>query len=192
MTAMRRVWVLVLAVVVSGCATIVPPDLAGRLNRRLSAQELLSAPEQYAGQVVMIGGEILSVRNTPGGAELEILQRALELEEPMFTDRTAGRFLARHPGFLDPAVYEVGRRVTIVGVVAAPVERKIDEVDHRYAVIDAQKVQLWPAQTWPSRYYRYPPPYWADPYWYGYPYWWYGPYYPHWDPYWYRWRRPRH
>jgi outer membrane lipoprotein len=176
---MKRLGLLLLAgVVLAGCSTLVPPDLRDRFNRRLKGPEILGEPGRYRGQVVMMGGEIIGVRNTPDATELELLERPLEDEEPMLSDRSAGRFLARQPGFLDPAVYEVGRRVTVVGIVADPVDRKIGEVDHRYAVLDARRIQLWP-----ERYYghRYPPPYWAHPYWGFYSYWGY----PYWyDPFW--------
>jgi len=189
MGAMRRGWRLLLVIALSGCATIVPPELADRLARDVSGRDVIADPLKHRGAVVMMGGVILGVRSDQQMTEIELLERPLEDEEPVMTDRTAGRFLARQPGFLDPAAYGVGRRVTVVGTVADPVDRKLGEVEQRDVVIDAQRIHLWPERTYV---YRYPPPYWGYPYYWGYFYWgspyWYDPF---WDPFWHRHRRLR-
>ncbi len=171
---MRRAGVLSLcALMLAGCATIVPEDLQGRVNREVSAQELLAAPERYLGQVVMLGGDIVQVRTTGAESEVVVLERPLAREEPLFTDRSAGRFLIQHAGLLDPAQYAVGRRVTAVGTVVEPVTRQDGQHTSRYAVVDARVLKLWPpvvAAQSPYAYYPYADPFWYDP-WFRYPYW---------------------
>lgn len=191
-------WRLLPALALAGCATIVPAELASRVDRSVSGADLIRAPEQYRGQTVVIGGEILHVQNMAGESEIEILERPLEYEEPLLTDHSAGRFLVRHKGFLDPAVYAVGRRVTVVGTVQGDVQRKIGDVDYRYPVLESHRLEIWPLETAASRYSRYPPywydPFW-DPFWYGDPFWYRGPFWyrsrfwhrdPFWDPFWFR------
>jgi outer membrane lipoprotein len=97
------------------------------------------------------------------------------MEMPMFTDQSAGRFLVRHREPLNPAVFTTGRRVTVVGTVADPLQRKVGDLDYRYAVLESQSLTLWPIEA-ASRYSGYPP-YAYDPFW--------GPYWYH-NPYWYR------
>ncbi len=165
-----RWWGLFLVHVLAGCASIVPPELAGQVNRRVTGADLLGDPERYSGQTVLAGGEILLVRNTPGQTELEILERPLRYEEPMLSDRSAGRFLIRQRGFLDPAVYAVGRRVTVVGTVTGVEQRKIGDVDYRYPVLESRRLKLWPLQMayYPNLFYRYDPVW--GPCWYGEPF----------------------
>jgi outer membrane lipoprotein len=174
--------VLVLALVVAGCASVVPSELATVVNRGITGGDLVRDPGRYRGETVLVGGEILYVQNNPDQTELEVLERPLTFEEPVLDKPSAGRFLVRAGGFLDPAVYEVGRRVTVVGTVAGSTERKIGAADYRYPVLDNRRLKLWPLETAGS-YYGYPA-YWYDPFW--------GPfgfYDPGWYPYWYRSRR---
>ena len=155
---------LALGLALAGCASIVPEELAGQVNRGVTGADLIRDPERYRGQTILVGGVILMVRNGPGASEVEILERPLEREEPAITDRSAGRFLIHSSEFLDPAVYAVGRRVTVVGTVVNAVERKIGDVDYRYPVVESRRLKLWPLETVASRYYPYPP-YWYDPFW---------------------------
>ena len=170
-------WALVaLPLALAGCVTVVPSDLAGQVNRQVSGGQLIAEPERYRGQLVVVGGEIIAVNSAPGTTELELLERPLEFDEPVFTDRSGGRFLVRHAGFLDPVVYAVGRRLTVVGTVAEAAERKIGEMSYRYPVVDARHLELWPIKTAFRNYGPYPG---YDPFW--------GPYWyrdPRWDPYW--------
>ncbi len=182
-----RAWLLglmpALALGLAGCYSIVPQELADTVNRNVSGADLIREPERYLGDTVVVGGVILMVWNRPGQSELEILERPLEREEPAITDHSAGRFLIHSREFLDPAVFAVGRRVTVVGTVGTDVERKIGDVDYRYPVVESRVLKLWPLETAP-RYYGYPP-YWYDPFW-G-PYWYRDPFF---GPYWrYRFRR---
>jgi outer membrane lipoprotein len=108
-------WILLLAL--AGCTTVVPAPLRDEVNRGVSGGALIAAPDQFRGETILVGGEILSVRDAEPGSELEILERPLEMEMPMFTDQSAGRFLVRHREPLNPAVFTTGRRVTVVGTV---------------------------------------------------------------------------
>src|SRR5437867_728094 len=138
---------LLLVLLLTGCASVVPEDLAGTVNRQVSGADLMRDPERYRGQTVVLGGEILQVRNSGGEAEVEVLERPLSFEEPVLGDQSAGRFLIRHAGFLDPAVYAVGRRVTVVGTVVGQVERKMGDVGYRYPVVESRRLKLWPLET---------------------------------------------
>ena len=168
---------LVLGLVLAGCASIVPQELADQMNRGVTGADLIRDPERHHGRTILVGGVILMVRNSPGASEVEILERPLEREAPAITDRSAGRFLIHSSEFLDPAVYAVGRRVTVVGTVVNAVERKIGEADYRYPVVESRRLKLWPLEIAVSRYDPYPPC-WYDPFW--------GPFWcrdPFWDPF---------
>jgi outer membrane lipoprotein len=96
---------------------------------------------------------------------------------PRDTDQSGGRFLACASGFYDPAVYEKGREITVVGLVEAPETRRIGEYEYQCARVKAEHVYLWAKrQPYPTEVYVINPWGWP-PYWgaFGrpsYPYWW--------------------
>ena len=76
-------------------------------------------PERYRGAFVIWGGEIINSQNLGDGALIEVLQRPLgRLEEPDETKNSGGRFLVLYDsGFLDPAIFLKGVKITVAGIV---------------------------------------------------------------------------
>ncbi|MEK6777266.1 MAG: Slp family lipoprotein [bacterium] len=179
---------LFLLITASACVSmVVPPELRSKVNRAVLFGDIVRDPGRYNGELVVLGGVIISATNRQEGTEVEILQKPLlRTDEPVDADETGGRFIGFYPGYLETAVYEKGRKVTVVGEVNGKVERPIGEVIYGYPVIRARKIHLWPEiKEDPYRY----SPYWYDPFYYdpwgpygpGYPY----PYYPYpYRPYW--------
>lgn len=169
----------------SACVSrVVPPALRPTVNRSVAFEELVRDPGRYKGERVVLGGILLASRNLKEGTELEILQKPLSrTDEPRDVDASAGRFIARYPGYLETTVYAKDRRVTVLGKVEGRLERPIGEIVYSYPLIGIEKIHLWPVlEESPYPYY----PYWYDPFFYslgsyGYPYGY--PYYPHY-PYW--------
>jgi outer membrane lipoprotein len=130
-----------------GPAACMPPaDLARGPFSELAPSDL--EPDALQGRRVRWGGEIVDV--TPAKREtcLEVLARPLDWQaRPRETDESYGRFLACRPGFDDPAVYEAGREVTVVGTVGRPVVGKVGDYDYRYPVVEAEAVHLWPERV---------------------------------------------
>jgi outer membrane lipoprotein len=169
----------------SACPTP-PPPLAGTFPETTVEQ---AQQKDLTGQRVRWGGTIVTV--TPGENDtcFEIVSRPLDAQaRPRRTDETSGRFLACAPGFYDPAIYGVGRNVTVVGTLQASVVRKIGEHEYHYPQVSAEEVYLWPERV--PAYTYYAP--WPDPFWY--PGWWgpYGPYAPwfFYEPFWGVWSPP--
>jgi outer membrane lipoprotein len=172
---------LLLLIFSFGCASrVVPPELAGKVNRSLSFEQLLRNPDRYKGEMVVYGGVILSSVNRSEGTVIEILQKPLSrTDEPEDVDQSYGRFLAVYDGYLETTVYSKDRRVTVLGVVAGREKRPIGEITYVYPKIMIKKIHLWPVMQ-ENAY----PPYWYDPFFYPS---WYGPYYyryPYHSPYW--------
>jgi outer membrane lipoprotein len=168
---MRWLWPVLLAGLVGGCATAFPESVMRTVDTRITADELLRDPAALKGARVILGGEILAVQPRPGLTEIELLARRLRGDDsPERSDRSPGRVLLHTPEFLDPAVYAMGRRITVVGEVTGVEERKIGEVPYRYPLIRVERIRLWPKEV-PvgSAYYPYP--------------WGYGPYGPYYDPF---------
>lgn len=124
-------------------------------------------PEAYLGAQVRWGGTISRTENLQDKTRIEIVARSLYNDgEPKQVDTSAGRFLAVIGGFLDPAIYATGRRLTIVGEITGHKERKLGDMTYSYPVVKVKAHYLWP-----------PPIERDDPY---------GP--RHYDP-WYPWHR---
>ena len=84
-------------------------------------------------------------------------------------DESEGRFLALNSGYLDVAIYNRGRKVTVAGEVQGKKIQRLGEIDYTYPLISAKGIHLWPVEK-EDRFYFYP--YWHYPSWYGsYWYW---------------------
>lgn len=176
----------------AGCSkpykSTLPPDLANQLNDTLSFSQIKAAPDDHKGELVVLGGQILSAKRLAHATELIILQLPLIQEQEPTTDLTQsqGRYIAYQQAFLDPATVPAGTRITLAGELSGSVTQKLDETDYIYPTLTIKAFKIWP--TYPSDYprYAYPYPYWRPyPYPYAYPYW--GPrgrYYGY-NPYWY-------
>ncbi len=59
------------------------------------------------------------------------------------TDESAGRLWVKFEGFLDPAIYGPGKRITVLGEVLGAKVLPIGEVKYRYPVLRAKEHHLW-------------------------------------------------
>jgi outer membrane lipoprotein len=166
----------------AGCAPVISRQLRDEAATSPSFQDLVAHPEEYQGQVVILGGYILELQNEPAGSVVTLLQAPLDFEnKPKSPDLSEGRLVVTTDRFLDPEVYAKDRQLTVGGRISGVREETVGGMTYRYLVIEAQEIHLWPKEVYPP----YPPPYYPfyGP-WYpwGYPW---GPY-PWWDgyPYW--------
>jgi outer membrane lipoprotein len=130
-------------------------------------EELRAAPERFRGQTVILGGEVIETRNRANETVLVVLEKPLQYgDRPRSTDASGGRFLARFSRYLDPVVFEKGRKVTIAGVVLGTETERVGEAPYTYVVLEGREVHLW-RDPEPTRYYPYDPwwPWWHDPFW---------------------------
>src|SRR6266542_1683799 len=133
------------ALFVAGCAAAPFPEALTRsVNRSLSLAGIRANPQAQAGARIILGGEILATTPKPGKTEIEVLSRSLDHgDAPEQGDRSLGRFLARTAGFLDPAIYARGRRITVLGTVAGSEDRPVGELPYAYPVIAAERIKPW-------------------------------------------------
>jgi len=161
-------------VVLAACATP-PTPLAGGPFAAVGHQQALV--DGALGERVRWGGTVVKAMPKEEETCFELVAHPLDRSgRPRATDTTDGRFVACAPGFFDPAIYRLGREVTVVGRVAEPERGRIGDHPYRYPKLAAETVYLWP-----ERREEYGPPWYPDPYWYS-PY--YGPWYP-WPYYYY-------
>ena len=71
----------------AGCAepykATLSPDLANQLNDSLSFSQIKAFPEEHKGQLVVLGGQILSAKRLQHSTELIILQLPLIEQRPL-------------------------------------------------------------------------------------------------------------
>ena len=141
---------LSLLLVAAACAPPFPKELMARVDRRLPVADLMKEPDQYRGQMVMLGGVIAETKNLQAGTQIEVVQKPLDREgRPEQTDETRGRFLVLSPQFYDAAVFHRGRLITVVGEVAGQRIQPLGEIEYRYLLIQASAVHLWSPYSGP-------------------------------------------
>ena len=179
MTIKPVITLLLSMLLLSACATNVPESISKAQAPELTLAQVRTSPDSFKGQKVRWGGEIASTKPQPEATLVEVVQRDLgSYGRPKESDGTSGRFMARVPGFLDPAVYKEGRQFTVTGMVSGTMKQTIGEHPYTYPVVDVEVHHLWEPLPQPSRYDYYPWYYdpWYDPW--GYPYYWHRrPYY---------------
>ncbi len=162
---------LFLTLVLTGCASDIPRPIREAPAENIPLAQALRNPEQHRGTRVRWGGAITAVENRRDETWIEIVERPLDAGgQPRDTDKSAGRFLARVQGFLDPAIFAPKRLVTLAGALDGNSTRTIGEHPYTYPVVRIEHIYLWPIPSKATHHY-YRSPYWYDP-WYpwGYPY----------------------
>lgn len=169
--------VFLVAMLLSGCAHVMSEEARQKADPNLTFERLRQFPDQSVGKYVILGGEIVSVKNGKQENILEVVQFPLDNNEYPATDsRSFGRFLAVTKEFLDPMVFQQGKLVSIFGQVQGKKTQQIDETDYTYPVISILELHLWqepvvmpnPLGPLPGPYYD---PWWyngnpPDPFWY--------------------------
>jgi outer membrane lipoprotein len=137
----------------------------------------LDAADKLVGTPVRWGGTIAQVDNKQNETWIELVQKDLRNSgQPLASDHSEGRFVARVAGFLDPAIYSKGREMTVAGTLDQPLPGRIGEFGYLFPVVKANTVYLWEKE--PDVVYYDPMPYWYYDPWYPYrfPYHYYPPY----------------
>jgi outer membrane lipoprotein len=130
----------------AGCAPVISQQTLAEVDQGLSFEQLSRNPEAYKGKVVLLGGDIIGIGNSSERTEITVLQRPLGFRnKPTGEDISRGRFIVYVPGFLDPAIYHPGRKITIVGAILGREVRPLGEIEYGYPVIGKKELYLWPA-----------------------------------------------
>ena len=140
----------------SACS-VVSKDIRQDAMSNISFKTLTEQTGQYVGKTVILGGYILDVSNRPKETRLSVLQAPLDFQDhPKAREMSKGRFLVVTDEFLDPMVYEKGRKITVAGTVIGWETEKIDAYEYSMVKIRSSELHLWDESQ-----YRY---YYHDPY----------------------------
>lgn len=158
----------VLLLFITACTTLQPFPVPANNPPVNSVRYNLA---DYRGQQVTWGGQILAIDVKQSSSQVTILAKPLDSNgEPVDTDKSVGRFIARFSGFRDPAVFTAGRNLTVAGKITGSETRKIGDYPYVHPLVEVESYRLWPVKVI-RNYDRYD-------------YWWYDPWYP-WYPWYY-------
>lgn len=141
--------ILLLCLSVWGCG----PATFGRLSPGAATPvpfaDLQADPDHYRGQVVVLGGEVVSVSLQDGRSLLEVSQRQLDNRFwPLDQAASGGTFFVVSDRWLSPGFYVPKRKVTVSGVVQG---RTKDS-----PLLLAREIHLWEYPRWEKWFYPVP------------------------------------
>ena len=154
--------------------TVISKPVRSEAEPPVPFKTLVEQADNYIGRTVILGGYILETRNQESGTTIKVLQVPMRIgEEPDLKDRSEGRFLVYHEGFLDPEVYSKDRAITVAGEVIGAGFEEMSRDEIQYLKIKYREIYLWPEyQSHPYPYPPWPYPYfWRGDRYYRYPYW---------------------
>ena len=131
-----------------------PPAIEDPPAYDLSYQEVIPNIAKFKNAPMRWGGTIVEVENEPSFSAIQILLYPLgshgrpDLDEP-----NQGRFVAKSPEFLDPAVYKKDTSITVAGVIEGDTERKVGNKLLRLPLVAAKQIHLWPEPYYYNNYY---------------------------------------
>jgi outer membrane lipoprotein len=145
--------VLILPAGLAGCASVVPMTLREQA-RPVPFSMLRQAPEQYAGTLVLLGGEVIALRSRGEWMEIEVLERPLGLRDrPRLDVAPRGRFAIwirdeQREANLD--TLRSGRLVTVAGEVYGRPTSHASDSPEVLVVLVAKHLHVWPPPFFPG------------------------------------------
>ena len=128
----------------AGCAKGISKQSRSQVTYSGTFAELQQKPDNYAGEVVLVGGKIIETQVNPDYSEITVLQLPLGGgDRPRIEDQSKGRFLIRSEQLLDPAVYTKGTAITVVGKLIGGQSRKVGEFTYVYPILEPIEIKLW-------------------------------------------------
>lgn len=153
------------AVTLAACASPVPPAIRTAPPHGPAVAQVRADPAAFRGARVRWGGTVARVENRRRSTWVQVVSRPLGADgRPQRSGASAGRFIARVKGFLDPEIARRGRRVTVVGTVDGTVVQPIGSFPYRFPVVRVRTYYLWPRTPKVRR--ACPPPGYYVPGWY--------------------------
>ncbi|MEW6739999.1 MAG: Slp family lipoprotein [Nitrospirota bacterium] len=144
---MKRLGILsliLLILLISGCAHVVSQELRDRAEKEIAPIDVMKDPDAYKGRTVILGGVIASSINMKEGTYIEVVQKPLDYRgRPEDTDISHGRFIILYEGYLDTAIYSQGREVTVAGEVMGKMVRPLGQIQYQYLLIKSKELHIF-------------------------------------------------
>jgi outer membrane lipoprotein len=130
-----------------GCATGISRQSRSKVTYAGTFSELQKTPDVYKDEIIMLGGKILETNVSSTLSQLTVLQLALGNNgRPVNLDQSHGRFIVESKQFLDPAIYQKGMLLTLVGKLKGSEVRAIGGFDYVYPLLEPIEIKLWPME----------------------------------------------
>lgn len=166
-SSLSRGAILVAILFLYGCVSAIPQAIRVAPANSPTVKAAREAAEKVVGTQVRWGGTIARIENKETETWLEVVDKELRSNgQPMETDQSQGRFIARVAGFLDPVIYEKGRHITVAGTLEKPVVSDIGEFTYLFPVVKVESHYLWEPKS--EVVYRERLPYWYYDPWFPY------------------------
>lgn len=135
----------VLSLILSACSSTIPEQLRIADEQALvSYADVKLDPTAKQAATARWGGVIAKVENQKEYTVLEVVNLELAYSaKPIAANESQGRFKVFYKGLLDPVIYQKGKSVTAVGVIAEPESGKIGELEYQFPVLMATGIYLW-------------------------------------------------
>jgi outer membrane lipoprotein len=138
---------MVASLLMVGCAHVISREVLKEVDKNATFAQVLKDPDAYKGKTVLFGGAIIETKNLPDKTQIVVLQRPFDSQgQPATGDVSEGRFIIQTTGFLDPAIYSPGRKITVAGRVAGKEVRPLGEIKYTYPIIEQREHYLWPEE----------------------------------------------
>lgn len=140
---MKKVLFIILLFSLISCAHVVSKEIRDTAIK-VNDEKLLKNPNEYIGNIVILGGVIASSINTEEGTYIEVVQKPLDSRgRPQDIDISYGRFIIHHEGYLDTAIYTTGREITVVGEVLGKKTRQLGQIMYPYLLLKSREIYLF-------------------------------------------------
>jgi outer membrane lipoprotein len=114
------------------------------VDRSITLQDIQANPDRFVGKMVLLGGQIIATSVKKEETWVEVIEKPLDRKDkPKDTSVSHGRFLILFKGFMDPAIYSPGRKITVAGEVHGRKVLPIKEVAYSYPVIVPKEHHIW-------------------------------------------------
>ncbi len=142
---MRKLFILILPflLLLGGCAHNLSKKALSLADRTITFGKLRENPDAYRGKLVILGGVIEAVTQTPHGTQLEVEQYGLDGREmPDEASGSGGRFLAIVPEKLAESACGTGLLVSMAGEVTGKKAMVIEGAEYSYPVIAVRELRI--------------------------------------------------
>ena len=158
----RASMLFALGLAVSACAGSIPAEWEQKVQRGINLRNLQQNLEAHKGQVVLLGGELLDVRDGAGEETVEVLQRPLNSwDQPVLIGESEGRFVIKLSREITLGKdSREGAPLTVVGEVTGDIETRSDK-GAPSPILMARYLRVWSSADYVP---RSRPVYYYDPY----------------------------
>ena len=144
---LRMLVVLMISMLLCSCSVISRP-MKKEAGAKVNLRHIAEYTDRYLGQTIILGGYIIEVENNEETTLITVLQAPLDVSDsPLSRDKSQGRFIVSVDGFLDPAVYEKDRSITVAGIVEPTIHRNIGTKQVKYIKVKSREIFLHAKKT---------------------------------------------